>query len=148
MKSQIGIEFLMGVTILLIVYIGSIGFFSQYAQTQLIETELAKQVCYKISTGLDSAVVGGSNFIINQTLPDNIEGNEYNFRINIIPTFINETHYINRTFISVVWDNNESMVSCNNPFFPLETETVNATFECTRIYVENDGKRIDVGCLN
>ena len=69
MKSQMSLEFLAGVVIILFIYVTTISAFSHYMQKDILESESGKQVCYTIATGIDSAVIGGNNFTLNITLP-------------------------------------------------------------------------------
>lgn len=69
MKSQVSLEFLIGVGFLLIIYIATIGAFSYFSQNRLIEKEDIQQACYTVSTGIDSATIGGEGFSMNVTMP-------------------------------------------------------------------------------
>jgi len=77
MKSQMSIEFLVGVIIILIIYIITLPTFSKYIQTNIVESESGKQICYTVSSAIDSAVIGGNNFSLNITLPNKIDGKDY-----------------------------------------------------------------------
>ncbi|MCD6575949.1 MAG: hypothetical protein J7K73_02200 [Nanoarchaeota archaeon] len=77
MKSQMSIEFLTGVVIILFIYVITISVFSNYAQTDLLESEIGKQICYRVSLGIDSGVIGGENFALNLTMPYGINGKNY-----------------------------------------------------------------------
>ncbi len=83
MKSQMSIEFLIGVTIILIIYVATIGVFSNYTQTNVVESEMGKQVCYTLSTGVSSAVIGGDNIALNITLPEKISNK--NYHVYVVP---------------------------------------------------------------
>jgi hypothetical protein len=82
MRSQIGIEFLSGITILLFIYVITISAFGSYSSTTLIDDEEAHEVCYAISRGINSAVIGGSGFGANITLPASINQKPYNVVIS------------------------------------------------------------------
>ncbi len=77
MKSQMSIEFLTGVVILLIIYIATISIFSNYLQTNIIPAEKGKQVCYSITNNVNSALIGGDGFTVNASMPNNINGEGY-----------------------------------------------------------------------
>ena len=72
------IEFLVGVVIILVIYMITLPTFSRYMQTNIVESEGGKQVCYLVSSAIDSAVIGGNNFSLNLSIPDKIENKEYN----------------------------------------------------------------------
>ena len=139
-KAQISIEFMVGISILLLIYIVAISFFSFYTQDVLVEKELGQQVCYRISTAVDSAVVGGSNFVINTTLPDKIYDNDYFFQIDL-----KEIDGVNRTIVTVDW--NKSMTSCSIPGHPINE--VGERFESPcKLSVENSGGILFLECVN
>ncbi len=82
MKSQISIEFLVGVVIILFIYTITISAFGSYTQNTMLTSEVGRQVCYMITTGIDAAVIGGNNFAINVSIPYFIENKDYSILIN------------------------------------------------------------------
>ncbi|MCD6547382.1 MAG: hypothetical protein J7K22_02405 [Nanoarchaeota archaeon] len=130
MKSQISIEFITGVTILLFIYAVTIGVFSSYTQHNIIETEGGRQACYIISTGIDSAVIGGNNFAINITLPYYIENNEYTILVN------------NDSRITIDWD--KGISSCT-----ITTQNITkALFKPCKISINNINQTIFISYLD
>lgn len=91
MKSQISIEFLTGVSILLLIYIIVLGSFGSFTQSNVIAGERGKQMCYSTATTIESAAIGGSGFALNSTIASNI-GNDY---------LVNIT---NSSLLSASWD--------------------------------------------
>ena len=94
MRSQISIEFMTGVAVMLFIYVTTIGIYSSYAQTNMIENEVAQEICYRVSTGVSSAVIGGNGFAINISLPYRIQTNNYNAVI-----------ISNQSLVTVDWKN-------------------------------------------
>lgn len=137
MKSQISLEFMVGVVILLIIYVAAISFFSNYTRTELVGNELAKQICYKISTSMDSTIIGGTNFTINVTLPEKLENDEYYYNI------LEKTD--NSIIISIAWDANQSLTTCTSHFFPIEDNI--SLINCKRFSIENTGKNLIFNCI-
>lgn len=83
MKSQISIEFLVGVMFLLMIYVVSLSGFSSFAKTQMLQSESAREVCYVVSSAISSADTGGDGFSMNSTLPYKLD-NEYNFFVIVL----------------------------------------------------------------
>ena len=94
MKAQISIEFLTGVAVMLFIYVTTIGIYSSYAQTDIIESEIAQEICYRVATGVSSAVIGGNGFTVNISLPYRIQANNYNAVI-----------ISNQSLVTVDWKN-------------------------------------------
>jgi len=94
MKSQISLEFLVGIIFLFIIYVVSLSGFSSFAKTQLIQNEEAKQACYTVSSAISAADVGGPGFSMNVSLPYRID-NEFNFLVIIL----------NRSSVDINWPN-------------------------------------------
>jgi hypothetical protein len=105
MRAQISIEFMTGVAVMLFIYVTTIGIYSSYAQTDMIESELGQEICYRVATGVSSAVIGGNGFAINISLPYRIQANNYNAII-----------ISNQSIITVDWKSGEfacSIISQN-----------------------------------
>jgi len=92
MKGQSGLEFLTGVSILLLIYIVIIGAYKNTLQENIVDDEGAKQLCYTVSSGVDSSNIGGDGFSIKIKLPNKIN-DKYNYNITIL----------NSSLISVSW---------------------------------------------
>ncbi len=92
MKAQISIEFIMGVAVLLFIYTFALGIFSNYSQQDIMQSEKIKQLCYTISSAIDSASIGGDGFAVNTTLPKNANSGEYTISI------------LNSSIVSVDWE--------------------------------------------
>jgi hypothetical protein len=78
MRSQISIEFMTGVAVMLFIYVVTIGLYSSYVQTDMIESEISQEICYIVANGVNSAVIGGNGFANNISLPYRIYGHNYN----------------------------------------------------------------------
>ncbi len=103
MKSQMSIEFLTGVVILLLIYVVTISVFSNYIQTGIIPAERGKQICYRITNDVNSALIGGSGFTINSSIPYTINGDEYF-------AFINP---LNSSLLTIDWGDSQFSCSMN-----------------------------------
>ncbi|MDD5182351.1 MAG: hypothetical protein PHC66_04245 [Candidatus Nanoarchaeia archaeon] len=68
-RAQSGLEFITGVTIMLVIYVIAIGAYSYYTENNIIEDTFAEHVCYKFSEGINAAVIGGDGFSINMSVP-------------------------------------------------------------------------------
>jgi len=71
-RAQISLEFITGVTIMLTIYVLTIGTYSWYTENKIIEQSFAEHICYKFSEGVDAAVIGGDGFSINISVPSKI----------------------------------------------------------------------------
>jgi len=94
MKAQISIEFMIGVMFLLVVYIAAISGFSTFANTNIIQDEAAKQVCYTVSSAISSADIGGSGFSMNESIPYKI-GTSYEYSVTVL----------NKSNVDIDWPN-------------------------------------------
>jgi len=68
-RAQTGLEFITGVTIMLVIYVLAIGAYSYYTENNIIEDTFAEHICYKFSEGVNAAVIGGDGFSINLSVP-------------------------------------------------------------------------------
>jgi hypothetical protein len=68
-RAQISMEFITGITVMLVIYVLAVGAYSYYTENNIIEDVFAEHICYGISEGVDSAVIGGNGFSINMTIP-------------------------------------------------------------------------------
>ena len=114
MKSQMSLEFLAGVAIILFIYVVTISTFSNYMQKDVLESESGKQVCYKMAMGIDSAVIGGNNFTLNLTLPNKVENKNY-----VLFTTPGSS------YITVDW--NDGLFSCTITTQNITATTINST---------------------
>jgi hypothetical protein len=114
MKSQVSLEFLTGVILLLLIYLIVVPTFSKYLQSNVVESESGKEVCYTMATGIDSAVIGGNNFTINITLPSSIDGKNYTL-----------TTKEGTSYLTVDW--NDGLFSCTTTTQNVTTTTINYT---------------------
>jgi hypothetical protein len=99
MKSQVSVEFLVSVAVLLIIYGVTLSVYNLYFKVPVLETEAGRQVCYTALNGIDAAVMGGDGFATNVSLPLKIDSNEY---------FVFIT---NRSIITVDWNKSEFVCS-------------------------------------
>jgi hypothetical protein len=60
----------------------------------MIESELAQEICYRVATGISSAVIGGNGFAVNISLPYRIQASNYNAVI-----------ISNQSIVTVDWKN-------------------------------------------
>jgi len=68
-RAQTGLEFITGITIMLVIYVLAIGVYSYYTENRIIDVSFAEHICYKVSEGIDAAVIGGNGFSINISIP-------------------------------------------------------------------------------
>jgi hypothetical protein len=68
-RAQSGLEFITGVTIMLVIYVLAIGAYSYYTENNILEDTFAEHLCYKFSEGVNAAVIGGDGFSINLSVP-------------------------------------------------------------------------------
>jgi hypothetical protein len=130
MKSQVSIEFLISVTILLLIYVATLAIYDIYFKVPILETETGKQACYTVLNGIDAVVVGGDGFATNVSLPDQIAKNDYLVFIS------------NRSIITVDW--NKSEFACS-----ITTQSVsNIIFRSCRFSVINLNGTVYLGTLN
>ncbi len=121
MKSQISIEFMVGVMIILMIYVATISVFSNYLQTRTVYDERGKQICYTITNAVNSAVIGGDGFFSNLTLPREIGGADYF-------AFVNP---LNTSLITVDWEG--GLFSCS-----MSTQAVSVIlFKPSKLTVSN-----------
>ena len=99
MKAQISIEFIVGVVILLFIYTFALGIFSNYSQHNIMQSERIKQLCYTVTSAIDSASIGGSGFAVNTTLAKSIGPGDYTISIS------------NKSIVSVDWD--DQLFACS-----------------------------------
>ncbi|HDQ60008.1 MAG TPA: hypothetical protein ENN30_02335 [Candidatus Woesearchaeota archaeon] len=77
MKSQISIEFITGVAIMLFIFALTLFSYSGYTEEDITISEQMQQICYTVSSYVDSAVIGRGNFFLNGTLPYKAAGKDY-----------------------------------------------------------------------
>ena len=81
MKSQMSIEFITGLSIMLFIYALTFSVYSNYTEKDITLDEQLQQKCYTVSNYIDSAVIGRENFSLNASLPYFIEGKNYSVYI-------------------------------------------------------------------
>lgn len=128
-KSQVGIEFLTGVTILLIIYGVTLTVYNLNFRVPIVQNEKGKQVCYTISEGIDSAIIGGDGFAMNLSLPDMIDSQDYFVMIT------------NNSLITIDW--NKSEFACSVTSQSVE----DMTFNPCRLSIINIGGIVYVGMV-
>lgn len=68
-KAQFSLEFITGVSVMLIVYVLAIGAYSYYTENNIIEDSFSEHICYNIANAIDAAVIGRDGFSLNISVP-------------------------------------------------------------------------------
>jgi hypothetical protein len=100
MKGQSSLEFLVGVMALLLIYVVVLGSFKSIINVGMVDNEMAKQLCYTVSSGIDSANIGGNGFTINVTLPK-LVNSKYEYNLTVL----------NKSLIDISWD--QKLFACS-----------------------------------
>ena len=93
MRALISLEFIIGVTILILIHVAVLASFSGLATEEFLQNEKGAQICYTTSVAVGSADVGGNGFSMNISLPQTLGAS------NTTPSIV-----INNTFVDVSWD--------------------------------------------
>jgi uncharacterized membrane protein len=107
MKSQVSIEFLVGVAFLLLIYVVSLTGFSSFTQTQLIKSESGRETCYTVAGAINAVSGAGDGFAMNVTLP----------------YYINTEH----DFLFIVLNSSTVNINWSTGFFACSVVTQNVT---------------------
>lgn len=129
MKSQVSMEFLTGVAVMLFIYALVIGLFGSQVQTPMVKNELGRQICYSVARTIDSASSGGAGFSARNTLPQTINGDYYWVLVS------------NDSLVSVYWD--DKVTACS---ISTQNITKNEFYSCS-FAVMNTGNSLVVSAV-
>jgi hypothetical protein len=129
MTSQIGLEFMVGITILLLIYVVTMVVFSHYAQYSVVASEQSKQVCYTIASAIDSAAIGGDGFASKVTIPYKIDSKDFTIFVS------------NTSTVTVDWGKN--IFACS----VITQNITEVTFEPNLFSVINVNSTIHLGVI-
>ena len=130
MKSQVSMEFLTGVAVMLFIYAVVLGVFSSYIHEPMVKNELGRQVCYSVARTIDSVSSGGAGFSARNSLPQTISGDYYEVLVS------------NDSLVSVYWA--DKVTAC-----AISTQNITMTvFNSCTFAAKNTGTEIIVSAVS
>lgn len=133
MKAQISIEFMIGIMFLLVIYIAALSGFNTFANTNIIQNEAAKQVCYTVSSAISSADIGGSGFSMNESIPYSI-GASYDYSLSVLNKSVVDINWPNGFFSCSMITQNITSITMYAGKFSLNN--INGTVYISSVYTD------------